>query len=138
MKEGLGPDQIGILRERQAASGHDGIEIVECVKRLVGNRFPGEWPETFGRLKLRGMGGQDVQLDALGDLQVRGDMPSGTIDDEQHRLVGASADLGGEGSQDGAEERSVGGVGEEPDDRAGGRPHDAVDREPLEAVMRKR
>jgi hypothetical protein len=135
IKEGLRSDEIGIIREGQAASGHDGVEIVECLEMLVGDGFPGERPETFGRLDLRGMRGQDVQFDAFGDLQVSGDMPSGTINDEQHVLVGAGADLGGEGSKDGAEQGGVGCVGEEPDNSTGGRPHEAVDIEPLEAVM---
>jgi hypothetical protein len=135
IKEGLRSDEIGIIREGQAASGHDGVEIVECLEMLVGDGFPGERPETFGRLDLRGMRGQDVQFDAFGDLQVSGDMPSGTINDEQHVLVGAGADLGGEGSKDGAEHGGVGCVGEEPDNSTGGRPHEAVDIEPLEAVM---
>lgn len=30
---------------------------------LVGDGFPGERPETFGRLDLRGMRGQDVQFE---------------------------------------------------------------------------
>jgi hypothetical protein len=76
-----------------------------------------------------------VQLDAFGDLTVSRDVPSGTLDDQQHRLVAAGADFCGEASEDGAEHGGVDRVGEEPDDRAGGRPHEAGDREPLVAVM---
>ncbi len=76
----------------------------------VGDRFAGQRPETFGWLEFRGVGGQDVQLDAFGNLKVRRDVPSGTVDDEQHGLVGTGAEFC-EGSKDGAEQGGVDGVG---------------------------
>jgi len=48
----------------------------------VGDALPGQRPETFGRLDLRGVGRQDVQLEAVGNLKVSRDVPSDTIDDE--------------------------------------------------------
>jgi len=135
VKESLRPHAVRIIGERQAASGHDIVEVVEGLELAVGDSLPCQRPETFGRLDLGRVGGQDVQLDAFGDLKVRRDVPSGTIDDQQHRLVAAGADFRGEGSEDGAEQGGVDGVGQEPDDLARGRPHEAVDIEPLVAVM---
>jgi hypothetical protein len=126
---------VRIIGEGQAASSHDIIESVERLEIAIGNGLPGQRPETFGRLEFRGVGGQDVQLDAFGDLKVRRDVPSGTVDDQQHRLVAAGPDFRGEGSEDGAEQGGVDGVGQEPDDLARGRSDEAVDIEPLVAVM---
>jgi hypothetical protein len=41
VKEGLCPDAVGILREGQAASGHDIIEVVERVELAVSNGLAG-------------------------------------------------------------------------------------------------
>ena len=41
----------------------------------------------LGRLEFRGIGRQELQADAVGDLQVLGDMPAGAIEDEHDDLV---------------------------------------------------
>ena len=50
-------------------------------------------------------------------------------------LVRAGADLTGEGFEQGAEHRRVDGIGDEPDDLAAGWPDEAIQVEPLVAMM---
>jgi hypothetical protein len=99
----------------------------------VGERFVDQGPEVLGRLEFGGIGRQELEVDAFGNDQIGGDVPTGAIEHEHDQIVRSGADLTGEGGQDLAEHRRVDRIGEEP--LAGGRPHEAEDIEPLEPVM---
>ena len=104
----------------------------------VGERLVDQGPEVLGRLEFGGIGRQELEVDAFGNNQIRGDVPTGAIEHEHDQIVRSGADLTGEGGQDLAEHRRVDRLGEEPDHLAGGRPHEAEDIEPLEPVMAER
>ena len=101
----------------------------------VGERLVDQGPEVLGRLEFGGIGRQELEVDAFGNDQIGGDVPTGAIKHEHDQIVRSGADLTGEGGQDLAEHRRVDRLGEEPDHLAGGRPHEAEDIEPLEPVM---
>src|SRR4051794_4899076 len=62
-------------------------------------------------------------------------MPARAVEHQDDVLVGAGADLGGERRQERAEQGCVDAVGDEPHDLARGWPDEAVQIEPLVAVM---
>src|SRR4051812_24163622 len=62
-------------------------------------------------------------------------MPARAVEHQNDALVGAGARLGGERRQERAEQGGVDAVGDEPYDLAGGWPDEAVQIEPLVAVM---
>ena len=62
-------------------------------------------------------------------------MPARTVEHQDDVLVGAGAHLGGERRQERAEQRGVDAVGDEPHDLTSGGPDEAVQIEPLVAVV---
>ena len=62
-------------------------------------------------------------------------MPARAVEHQDDVLVEAGANFGGERPQERAEQRSVDAVGDEPHDLARGGPDEAVQIEPLVAVM---
>src|SRR3954468_6689817 len=89
----------------------------------------------LGRLEFRGIGWQELQADAVRDLQVLGDMPAGAVEDEHNDLVRSGSDVAGERGQDPVEHRRVYRIGQEPDHIASYRPDEAVDINPLKALV---
>src|SRR3954471_24666440 len=79
---GGGPDPVRIVGEIAASLCQDLIEIGQGVEMKICQRLVGRGAETLGRLECRGIGRQELQADSVGDLQVLGDMPAGTIEDE--------------------------------------------------------
>src|SRR3954452_23407759 len=132
---GGGLDPVRIVGEIAAPLCQGLIEIGQGVEIAVGQRLVDHGPEMLGRLEFRGIGRQELQADAVGDLQILGDMPAGTIEDEHDDLVGSGPDVAGERRQDPAEHRRVDRIGQEPDHIAGCRPDEAVDINPLKALV---
>src|SRR3954453_7302248 len=62
-------------------------------------------------------------------------MPARAVEHEDDVCVGAGADLGGERRQQRAEQRGVDAIGDEPHNLAGGWPDEAIEIEPLVAVV---
>src|SRR5687767_10688649 len=62
-------------------------------------------------------------------------MPACAVEHEDDVVVGAGADLSGERRQQRAEQRGVDAIGDEPDNLAGGWPDEAIEIEPLVAVV---
>ena len=62
-------------------------------------------------------------------------MPARAVEHQDDVLVGAGARVGGERRQERAEQRGVDAIGDEPHDLARGGPNEAVQIEPLVAVM---
>src|SRR3954470_22124059 len=62
-------------------------------------------------------------------------MPASAVEHEDDVFVGAGADLGGERRQQRAEQRGVDAIGDEPHNLAGGGPDEAIEIEPLVAVV---
>jgi len=62
-------------------------------------------------------------------------MPASAVEHEDDVFVGAGADLGGERRQQRAEQRGVDAIGDEPHNLAGGWPDEAIEIEPLVAVV---
>jgi hypothetical protein len=87
----------------------------------VGERLVDQGPEALGRLEFGGIGRQEFEVDAFGNDQIRGDVPTGAIEHEHDQIVRSGANLTGEGGEDLAEHRGVDRIGEEPDHLAGGR-----------------
>src|SRR4051812_27636689 len=66
------------------------IEIGQGVEMLIGQRLVDHGPEMLSRLEFRGIGRQELEADAVGNLQVLGDMPAGAIENEHDDLVRSS------------------------------------------------
>ena len=88
--------------------------------------------------EFRGVGRQETEPDAVGDVQPLADMPAGAVEHQDDGLVRAGADRGGEAVEYALEQRNIDAIGQPPLDRAGGRPHETVEVEPLVFVRADR
>jgi len=128
-------DLVLILGEDTATLGKNFIEFLQGLEVLIDDGLVGQRPQAFGGLDLWRIRRQEHQFNALRNLQIPGDVPARAVEHQDDALVGTGADLGGERRQERAEQRGVDAVGDEPDDLAGGRPDEAVQIEPLVAVV---
>src|SRR5690349_24758731 len=96
---GGGLDPVRIVGEIAAPLCQDLIEIGQGVEMKIGQRLVDHGPEMLGRLEFRGIGWQELQADAVRDLQVLGDVPAGAVENEHDDLVRSGSDIAGERGQ---------------------------------------
>ncbi len=99
MEEGGGADEIGLALEDDAPLCLDVFQVVDRREVAVDEDRVAERPEVLGGLEFRRAGGQEEQVDMLGDLQLRTRVPASAIQDEHDLLGRPRADRTGEGSQ---------------------------------------
>jgi hypothetical protein len=75
------------------------FQFVEGREVAVDQRCIGERPEVLSRLQLRRIGWQEQKMDMLGHPQSDAGMPPGAVEHEDDLLLGAGADLPGEGGE---------------------------------------
>ena len=135
MKMGVSPDKIGLICQNTAALTKNLVEIIECRKILVGQRFVGQGPEALGRLNFWRIWRQEHQFNPVWYLKVIGDVPPRAVEHQNDVLVGAGTDLPGERREKGTERRGIDRITNEPHHLSGCRTHEAIEVEPLEAVV---
>jgi hypothetical protein len=118
VKLGGGLDPVRIVGEITPPLCQDLIEIGQSVEMLIGQRHIDHGQEMLCRLEFRGIGRQELEADAVGNLQILGDMTTGAIDNEHNDLVRPGSDVAGERGQGPVEHRCVHRGGQEPDDGA--------------------
>lgn len=69
---------------------------VEVGERVTGDHLVGQWPAAFGRLQLRGGGGQEGRVDPLGDGQVGRPMPARMVKHQHRSEAGVDTLVAGE------------------------------------------
>jgi len=89
---------------------------------------------VLGRLQLGRVGRQEAQAQAVGQLELLADVPAGIVEHQDHCLVRSGADVAGERREHLLEQFDADAIGQPPLDLAGGRPHEAVEVEPLVLV----
>src|SRR3954471_15724241 len=134
-EEGVCFDLIGVVGEDTATLGKNLIEFLQSLEVFIDDRLVRQRPQAFGGLDLWRVRWQEHQFNAFRNHQILGDMPARAVEHQNDALVGAGARLGGERRQERAEQRGVDAIGDEPHDLARGRPDEAVQIEPLVAVM---
>ena len=134
-EEGMCFDLIRVVSEDTATLGKNLIEFLQGLEVFIDDGLIRQRPQAFGGLDLWRVRWQEHQLNAFRNHQILGDMPARAVEHQNDALVGAGAGLGGERRQERAEQRGVDAVGDEPHDLTGGRPDEAVQIEPLVAVM---
>src|SRR3954447_10870072 len=134
-EEGVCFDLIGVVGEDTATLGKNLIEFLQSLEVFIDDRLVRQRPQAFGGLDLWRVRGQEHQFNAFRNFQILGDMPARAVEHQNDALVGAGARLGGERRQERAEQRGVDAIGDEPHDLARGGPDEAVQIEPLVAVM---
>jgi hypothetical protein len=92
----------------------------------------------FGGLQLRSIGWLVDELDAIGNGQVFGGMPSGIVELEDDATVARRADLSGKGFKQFGEEGFADAVGDEPDGLPTCWRDEGRDVEPFVAMMAER
>jgi hypothetical protein len=128
-------DLIRIVGEDTAALSENLIEFIASLEVLIDDGLVRQRPQAFSGLDLWRVGRPKHHFHSIWNLQIRGDVPASAVAHQDDALVGAGAARGGERRQERAEQRGVDAVGDEPHDLAGGRPDEAVKREPLGAVV---
>jgi len=128
-------DLIRVVSEDTAPLGKNLIELLQGLEVLIDDGLVGQRPQAFGGLDLWRIRRQEHQFNALRNHQIRGDVPARAVEHQDDVLVGTGADLGGERRQQRAEQRGIDAVSDEPHDLARGGPDEAVQIEPLIAVM---
>ena len=74
VEQGIGPDLIWIIGEDATAFRQGLVEIVEGLEMGVGESFVGQRPQMLGGLEFGRVCRQEHQLDAMGDLEILGDV----------------------------------------------------------------
>jgi hypothetical protein len=134
-EKGMCFDLIRVVSEDTATLGKNLIEFLQGLEVLIDDGLVRQRPQAFGGLDLWRIRRQEHQFNALRNHQILGDVPACTVEYQDDVLVGTGADLGGERRQERTEQRGVDAVGDEPHDLARGGPDEAVQIEPLVAVM---
>lgn len=135
MKPGVGSDKIGLICQNTATLGKYFVEIIQCLKIFVGQRFIGQGPETLGRLNFWRIWRQEHQFDPVWHIEVIGYVPTRPVEHQNDVLVGACADLTGERREKSTEDQGIDGIANEPHHLSGCRTHEAIEVEPLEPVV---
>ena len=102
-------DAVGVRLEGDAARSLGLFEVVDGGEMPVVQCRVGQWPEMLGGLQLGGVGGQEQEVQMLGDAQLDAGVPPGAIQDQDDLLGGAGADRRGEGRKFDLEERDTDG-----------------------------
>lgn len=134
MESGLPADEVSIVAEGDVALGNDGVEFGEAFEMAVDDGLVDMGPESFGGLRLGGVGRQEDQADAFGDGERLG-VQAGSVEDEDDDPVASGARLAGEEREGVLEEILVDAGGEIPEALAGGGRDEGGDVELFEAVV---
>src|SRR4051795_7975465 len=134
-EEGMCFDLIRVVTEDAASLGKNLIEFLQRLEVFMDDWLIRQRPQAFGGLDLWRVWRQEHQFNSVRNHQIPGDVPACAVEHQDDVLVGTGADLGGERRQERAEQRGVDAIGDEPHDLARGRPDEAVQIEPLVAVM---
>ena len=135
MEASLVPDPVSVGAEGDALAGHGGIEVAERLEVAVDDRFVDMDPEGFRRLKLRGVGREIDEANALGHREAGLAVPAGAVEHEDDDAVAPGTGLAGEEREGVLEELLVDGGGDVPEALAGGGRDEGDDVEPFVAVM---
>ncbi len=128
-------DLIRIVSEATATLGENLIEFIQSLEVFIDDGLVRQRPQAFGGLDLWRVRWQEHQFNAFRNHQIPGDMPARAVEHQDDVLVGAGADLGGERGQERAEQGGADAVGNEPHHLTRGWSDEAVQIEPLVAVM---
>ena len=138
MEQRVPADEIGLLLEEPTALGLHRFQVGQALEPAVGEWLVGERPEVLGWLQFRGVGGQEQEMDALGDLHLLPGMPPGSIQHEGDPLGRSCSHVPGKGGQHLTEEDGLDGGQEPPLGLTGGGPDEATDIEPFVALRHRR
>ena len=89
-------NQVGTRLERDAALSLGIFQIIDASEMAIGEDSVGERPEVFSWLEFGRVGGQEQQVEVLGDLYLDAAMPASPIQDEDDFFAGSSAHCTGE------------------------------------------
>jgi hypothetical protein len=135
VEEGVPANDVRLLLEDQAALRLHLLQSGEVSEPLVRERLVGERPEVFGRLELRGIRGQDQEVNALRDHHLRAGVPARPIEHQEEVLLRSCPDVTGERGQDETERLRRDGGKQPPLCLPGGGTDKATDVEPLVALL---
>ena len=107
MKAGRRADEVASGLQRDAACRLGILHVLEGGKVLVGQRRVGQGAQVLGRIALRRVGGQEEQVDVLGDPQLAARMLAGPIEDQHDLLLRPRLHCLRKGGQLGLEEGEV-------------------------------
>jgi hypothetical protein len=138
MKVGVGFDDLSMLVEEAASCIDGSIEIVDCRKVGVGERFVDEGPEALGGLEFRTARRLIDEPDAVGNGEVFRAMPTCIVELEHDDAITPGAGLVREGLEQLGKEGLVDAVRQIPDGLPARWRDEAGDVEPFVAVMTER
>ncbi len=75
-------DDLWLVLQHHTAVDLGGLQLIECVERLVGDAHIGQWPQALTRLQFGRIGWQEEQMNALGHHQLVAGMPARLIEDQ--------------------------------------------------------
>jgi hypothetical protein len=130
-----GADARGLALQGGAAGKLRLVEGVQVSEVGVEERIIGQRPQVLGPLQLRGIVGQEQEMDVVRHAQPQRGMPARLVEHEHDLLPGAGADRLGEGAELGLKDRDGGGRGQVPEGTARGRVHKADQIAPAKAVL---
>lgn len=79
MESGSAPDGLGVICEFSATGADDRVEGVDVVDVLVDDRLVDESPQAFGGLNLGGVGRQEGETNAVGNVEACLGVPAGVV-----------------------------------------------------------
>ena len=126
-----------MLLEVPAALGLHRLQAGQILEASVRQGLVGERPEMLGRLQLGRVGGQDEEMEALGDLDLVAGMPAGSIQHQEDPFLWSCVHIPGKSGQHLPEEGRLDGGQEPPLGLSGGRTDEAADIEPLIALLHR-
>lgn len=138
MKIGVAFDDVWILMEEAASLGNSSIEVIDCCKVPIDERFVDEGPEVLGRLEFRTAWRLIDQPNAVRDRKVFRAVPAGIVELKDNDAIAASAGLTREGVEQLGKERLVDPVREIPDSLSARGRDEADDVEPFVAMVTER
>jgi hypothetical protein len=135
MEEGVLPDEVGLLLKGEAALFLDCFQGGQTLESPVGERLVGERPEVFGRLQLRGVGGQEEEMNALWHRNLLPGVPAGSVQHQDDPFRWSCFDVPSKGSQHLTEEDRFDSWQEPPFGLTGRGTNEATDIEPFVALL---
>lgn len=119
MEKRAGFYHLRLVDEFAASIGYGVVEIVERLEVAVDERFINKGPEMLSRLEFGAVWRLVNEMDAIGDGQVFGSMPSGIVELQHDPLGRARPDRSGKIGYDKFEQWLADRVGNVPHRRAG-------------------
>lgn len=137
MEQRVVADEIGLALEGEAALGLHRLQDIEALEAAVGERFVGQRPQMLGRLELRRIRRQELQVDTLGHRNVLASVPAGAIEDQGDPLLWSGSHIAGKGGQHLPEEGRGHGGQQPPLGLTRRGTDEATDVEPLVALLHR-